>query len=194
MNGDETLVSEIRERYGINMGNPMIFYIGDFSPSENIEALIKAMPNVINEFPDSKLVLLSEDVLPKELKDFVERPEMRGNVIVRTEYVSEQEKIAHYISANVAVFPSTWKPFGRACTEALACGTPVVSTRFEGIPIFFSDGFPGLTYLDNFESIPQTVGRVLASDIKPDPTRLSKFSWDRTAARLSEFYKKILTV
>jgi glycosyltransferase involved in cell wall biosynthesis len=84
------------------------------------------MPDVINEFPQSKFILLSEDVLPKELKDFAECPKLRSNLIVRTEYVSEQEKIAHYISANVAVFPSTWKSFGRACTEALACGTPVV--------------------------------------------------------------------
>jgi glycosyltransferase involved in cell wall biosynthesis len=126
LNGDETLISEVRQRYGITLDDPMIFYIGDFSPSENVEALIKAIPDVINEFPQSKFVLLSEDVLPSELKDFAERPEMRGNLILRTEYVSEQEKIAHYINANVAVFPSTWKSFGRACTEALSCGTPVV--------------------------------------------------------------------
>ncbi|MCK5588065.1 MAG: glycosyltransferase family 4 protein [Candidatus Lokiarchaeota archaeon] len=132
-NGDDATILELRERYGINDDDPMIFYIGDFGPSENIDTLIKAIPDVISEFPRSKFVLLSEDVLSIELKELAERPELRDNIIIRTEYVSEQEKIAHYITADVAVFPSTWKPFGRSCTEVMACSTPVVVGAQGGI-------------------------------------------------------------
>lgn len=204
-NSDEALILELRERYGINEGDPMIFYIGDFSPSENIDALVKAIPDVINEFPHSKFVLLSEDVLSIELKEFVERPEMRGNVIVRTEYVSEHEKIAHYISANVAVFPSTWKPFGRACTEALACGTPVVvgAQGISGLKeqvVSSGEGHCGY-HVNPYD--PNDIAWGIKNILRdPDHAKilgenarkrvLAHFTWDKCAERTIPIYETVL--
>ncbi len=203
-NSDEALILELRERYGINEGDPMILYIGDFSPSENIEALIKAMPDVINEFPRSKLVLLSENVLPTELKGKIES-ELRGNVIVRTEYVTEIEKIAHYVAADVAVFPSTWKPFGRACTEAMACSTPVV-VGAQGISglreqiVSSGEGHCGY-HVNPYD--PKDVAWGIKNILRdPDHTKilgenarkrvLAEFTWDKCIERTIPIYENVL--
>jgi glycosyltransferase involved in cell wall biosynthesis len=203
-NSDQALILELRERYGINEGDPMIFYIGDFSPSENIDALVKAIPDVINEFPRSKFVLLSEDVLSTELKEKIES-ELRRNVIVRTEYVAETEKIAHYVAADVAIFPSTWKPFGRACTEAMACGTPVV-VGAQGISglreqiVSSGEGHCGY-HVNPYDpkDVAWGIKNVLRdpehAKILGDNARkrvLTEFTWDKCAERTIPIYETVL--
>jgi glycogen(starch) synthase len=203
-NGDDTLILELRERYGINEGDPMIFYIGDFSLSENIAALVKAIPDVINEFPRSKFVFLSEDVLSTELKEKIE-PELRGNVIVRTEYISETEKIAHYVVADVAVFPSTWKPFGRSCTEAMACGKPAVvgAQGISGLKeqvVSSGEGHCGY-HVNPYD--PKDVAWGIQNILRdPDHAKilgenarkrvLKEFTWDKCAERTMPIYETVL--
>ncbi len=203
-NIDKALILELRERYGLDEGDPMIFYIGDFSASENIDALVKAIPDVINEFPRSKFVLLSEDVLSTELKEKIESG-LRGNVIVRTEYVTDTEKIAHYVAADVAVFPSTWKPFGRACTEAMACGTPVV-VGAQGISglreqiVSSGDGHCGY-HVNPYD--PKDVAWGIKNILRDQDHAkflgenarkrvLAHFTWDKCAERTIPIYKTIL--
>ena len=179
----------IRIRLSLPLDRKILLHVGHLNRGRNLLSMTgfqyngNILPVVIGSTtvrPDSKVV--------KALK--------KAGVKVVYGY---QENIEYfYQTADCYVFP-TVDP--RSCAqvplsvlEALACGTPVVSTRFEGLPIFLPGGFPGLTYLDDNDSIPQTVERVLSSGVKPDPTRLSKFSWDRIAARLSVFYQKILAV
>ena len=179
----------IRNRLGLPLDKKILLHIGHLNRGRNLLPMTQFQFNR-NILP---VVVGSTTVCPDS--EVVRALQQAGVRVVQ----GYQENIEYfYQTADCYLFP-TVDP--RSCVqvplsvlEALACGTPVVSTRFEGMPIFLPDGFPGLTYLDNYESIPQAVERVLASDTKPDPTRLSKFSWDRTAARLSEFYKKILAI
>ncbi|MFX1520761.1 MAG: glycosyltransferase family 4 protein [Promethearchaeota archaeon] len=205
LNADETLVSGIRKRYGINTGDPMVFYIGDFSPSENVVTLSKTISHVLEEFPTTKFVFLSEDALPTDLKEHLEIPELQSNIIVRTEYVTEEEKIAHYIAADTVVFPSTWKSFGRACTEALACGTPVVvgAQGISGLKeqvVSSGEGHCGY-HVNPYD--PKDVAWGIKNILRdPDHAKilgenarkrvLANFTWDKCAERTVPIYEKAL--
>ncbi|MHA2060980.1 MAG: glycosyltransferase, partial [Candidatus Sifarchaeia archaeon] len=156
------------------------------------------------EFPHSKFVLLSEEILSTELTEKIES-ELRGNVIVRTEYVTETDKIAHYVAADVAVFPSTWKPFGRACTEAMACGTPVI-VGAQGISglreqiVSSGEGHCGY-HVNPYD--PKDVAWGIKNILRdPDHAKilgenarkrvLAEFTWDKCAERTIPIYETVL--
>ena len=61
-----------------------------------------------------------------EIRGLVGQLGVEDSVTLRTEWVSEDERIAHFAAADLVVLPSTYEPFGIVCLEAMACGKPVV--------------------------------------------------------------------
>ena len=51
---------------------------------------------------------------------------MEKNIILRNEFVDENERILHYAAADVVILPSLYEPFGIVCTEAMSMAKPVV--------------------------------------------------------------------
>jgi len=84
------------------------------------------MPSVLEEFPNTKLVILGIGDLEWDLKSQAENLGIKENVIFRTEFVSEEERILHYAAANCVVLPSIYEPFGIVCTESMSMAKPTV--------------------------------------------------------------------
>jgi len=117
-----------------------------------------------------------------------------AGVIVIHEYIENIEK--YYQAADCYVFP-TVDP--RSCSqipmsivEAMSCGLPVVSTRFEGLTMFFPDGYPGITYVDDSDMLSAKVHDALSTSAKPEPERLTCFDWENIAVELRGLYVEIL--
>jgi glycosyltransferase involved in cell wall biosynthesis len=77
-----------------------------------------------------------------------------------TEYlgeVSHEEKVSLLQNARATLFPIAWEePFGLVMIESMACGTPVIATRFGAVPEVIEHGRSGLVvddYLDMVEAI-----------------------------------------
>jgi len=119
-------IQNIRERYGIAKDEKMLLFVGRLVTVKGVQNLIEAMPEVLNEFPKTKLVILGKGDLEEDLKNRVKNHGLERNVLFRFEFVPEEERIAHYAASDIVVLPSLYEPFGIVCTEAMAMKKPVV--------------------------------------------------------------------
>jgi len=116
----------IRRRYGIQDDETLLFFIGRLVTVKGADKLVRAMPMVLKEFPHTKLIILGVGDMDKELWSLVDNLGLRDKVMIRTEFVSEQERIQYYAASDIVVLPSLYEPFGIVCTEAMSMAKPVV--------------------------------------------------------------------
>jgi glycosyltransferase involved in cell wall biosynthesis len=114
-----------REMIGVG-SSPMIFFIGRLTWVKGVDMLVLAMTRIIREIPDAKLVIVGVGEMEEMLHRMVHDLHLEENVIPDFRLVPEDERLLYYAASDVAVFPSTYEPFGIVCTEAMSMGKPVV--------------------------------------------------------------------
>ncbi|MDT7858783.1 MAG: glycosyltransferase family 4 protein [Candidatus Aenigmarchaeota archaeon] len=119
------LVEKLRERYKIK-DEKVIFFIGRLTWVKGVANLIRAMPEILKSFPNVKLVILGKGESYTDLIQLKQSLRIGDKVEIRSEWVSEEERIAHYAMADVCVFPSISEPFGIVSLEAMSMEKPVV--------------------------------------------------------------------
>jgi starch synthase len=113
---------------------PLVLATGRLDRQKGMDVLLKAVPEVLEVFPDAKFLLLLVPLFSRELIDSTIR-EAKGhekNVRVVLGRSEELYRLA-YISADAYAMPSRWEPFGITALEAMATGNPVVGSRVGGI-------------------------------------------------------------
>jgi len=117
---------QLRNRYGINDNETMLFFVGRLVTVKGIYTLIKAMPSVLGEFPNTKLVVLGIGDMEWDLRSLAENLGIKDQIIFRNEFISEEERIVHYAASDCVVLPSIYEPFGIVCTESMSMAKPTV--------------------------------------------------------------------
>jgi glycosyltransferase involved in cell wall biosynthesis len=84
------------------------------------------MPFLLKDFPNTKLLILGIGDMENELRSIAHELGIDDKIIMKTEFVTEEERIRHYAAADVVVIPSLYEPFGIVCTEALSMEKPTV--------------------------------------------------------------------
>jgi glycosyltransferase involved in cell wall biosynthesis len=91
------------------------------------------------------------------------KPHLSGQI----EYVGEvnhEEKVTLLQDARMTLFPIEWdEPFGLVMIESMACGTPVLATRFGAVPEVIEDGVNGVI-VDSWQEMPAALARADAID------------------------------
>ena len=113
---------------------PYLLHVGQAYPHKNLRRLIQAFAQVAPRHPELRLVLAGKPH-PTEtpiLHELVAELCLQQRVQFRS-YVSYSELPDLYRGAQAFVYPSLWEGFGLPVLEAMACGTPVVTSRGSGI-------------------------------------------------------------
>jgi glycogen(starch) synthase len=119
-------IKAIRQKYGIPDGWNMILFVGRLTWVKGVRNILQALPMVLKEFPNSKLVILGKGEEQRDIVETAERLNIRDNVVYRFDFVPESERILHYAAADLCVFPSTYEPFGIVSLEAMSMEKPIV--------------------------------------------------------------------
>jgi glycogen(starch) synthase len=119
-------VKGIREKYGIPDGWNMLLFVGRLTWVKSVRNLLQAMPLVLKEYPNTKLVILGKGEEQTDIVETADRLGIKDKVVYRFDFVNENERILHYAAADVCVFPSVYEPFGIVSLEAMALEKPVV--------------------------------------------------------------------
>lgn len=103
-----------------------ILYVGTLEPRKNLKTIITAFNKIAEKFKDVKLVLAGGlGWQPDETLNAI-NDSPYSDRIVRTGYVSNEEKRDLLRNASCFVFPSIYEGFGMPVTEAMACGTDAI--------------------------------------------------------------------
>jgi len=119
-------VANIRAKYGIPEDWNMILFVGRLAWVKGVRNILQAMPMVLKEFPNTKLVILGKGEEQRDIVETADRMNIKNNVVYRFDFVPEQERILHYAASDMCVFPSLYEPFGIVSLEAMAMEKPVV--------------------------------------------------------------------
>ena len=198
-------VKKIREKYGIPDDWKMLLFLGRLTWVKGVKNLIQAMPTVLRDYPQTKLVILGKGEEEKDIEETAARLGIKNNVICRFDFVPEQERILHYAAADLCVFPSVYEPFGIVNLEAMAMEKPVV-VGAHGVVGFreqvVSSG-PDQNGIHINGEDPADIAWGIKETLK-DPQRakawgengrkrvLQYFTWEKTAEQTLEIYKTLI--
>jgi glycosyltransferase involved in cell wall biosynthesis len=190
-------IVEIKEKY--NLPDEFVLYLGGYDVRKNISALLHAYTWVSSTLQDAfPLVLAGE--LPKADTPFFPDPlriarELNlEKYIITPGWIAEEDKPLLYAAAAVFVFPSRYEGFGLPVLEAMACGTPVVTTNAASIPELAG---PAAFQLDPADTkhMAAPILRLCTEENSNDEMiergfdQVEKFSWQQTAAETLQAYR-----
>ncbi|PIN89773.1 hypothetical protein COU57_05300 [Candidatus Pacearchaeota archaeon CG10_big_fil_rev_8_21_14_0_10_32_14] len=104
---------------------PFLLYVGRIAPEKGIDLLIEAMPEVINKFPEVKLMIIGEGTIKEEIVNRVDELNIKNKIIFMG-WVDNKKLPKYYATADVFVCPSRREGSPVSYIESLACGTPLV--------------------------------------------------------------------
>lgn len=130
-----------REELGIPPGVPLLGNLAALVGHKDHATLLNAMPAVLRELPDLRLVILGEGKLRPELEAQIARLSI-GHRVMLLGYRKDAPRVLRAL--DVFVMSSKEEGLGTATVEALMCRKPLVATAGGGIPEIIRDGDTGL--------------------------------------------------
>jgi glycosyltransferase involved in cell wall biosynthesis len=190
----------ILERYQIHY--PFVLYAGNIRPQKNIPRLVEAFAVVREnlaahpDYKDLRLIIIGD-----EISKF---PAVRRAVIQsRVEhavrflgFVPFETLRYFYESAEAFAFPSLYEGFGLPPLEAMASGTPVVTSQVSSLPEVVGDAAI-LVNPENVFEIARGIKEVLVDrDLRQQlicrgREHAARYSWNRTAQEVLEIYRDV---
>jgi glycosyltransferase involved in cell wall biosynthesis len=188
-------VVRVRERYQLQ--DEFVLYAGNVKPHKNLERLIDAFQIVRKRGLDHlKLVLIGDDISKyTALRRAVHRHQLHKYVRFLG-YLPEETLAVMYRLAAVFVFPSLYEGFGLPPLEAMASGTPVVTSNVSSLPEVAGDA---AVLVDPYDpvAIADGIYRVLTDEqLRKDlrhrgVARAGMFSWEQSVRRVRKIYAEV---
>lgn len=151
---------EFRRKYAAD-NERIILFMGRLVYEKGIQHLISAMPKVLERYNDSKLIIAGKGGMIDELQAQVNSLGIQNKVYF-TGYLNSKDVTKMYKCADVAVFPSTYEPFGIVALEGMLSGTPVVVSDIGGLNEIVQHRENGMkSYAGNPNSIADSILELL---------------------------------
>lgn len=121
-----------RERLGIPLDCPTLVYVGRIAHEKNIDFLLRMFARVVECQRETVLIVAGEGPALEHCKSHVAALGVAANVRFVGYLSRERELLDCYSTGDLFVFSSKTETQGLVLLEAMACGTPVVSTAYMG--------------------------------------------------------------
>ena len=189
---------DFRRQYAMD-NEKIILYVGRLVYEKGIQNLISAMPKILQGYNDTKLVIVGKGGMLDELKAQSDSLGL-GNKVYFTGYLNSKQIQKMYKCADIAVFPSTYEPFGIVALEAMLAGVPTVVSDIGGLNEIVEHGVDGMkSYAGNANSIADSVLTLLydhrlCNEISKNAKAKVKeqFNWNKIAQDTHFVYEKAI--
>lgn len=193
---DEVARKAVRQRYNIPE-QPYLVSVGTVQPRKNYARLVAALAALGPAFADVHLVIAGgrgwlDSPIFQAVADYglAERVHFTG-------FVRDEDLPALYSAATCLAFPSLYEGFGFPVLEAMACGTPVLTSNISSLPEVAGDAALLVDPYD-VEAMAEALRRLLtdetlrASLVRQGYEQVRRFTWARAAEQLSGIYRSML--
>jgi glycosyltransferase involved in cell wall biosynthesis len=186
---DDSAVAELRRRR--RLPDDYVLAVGSLQPRKNLARLLVAWERLRPRFPDTLLVVAGarfDDIFGSAGFDRLPRR------VLLLGYVDDAELPALYTGARALVHPSLYEGFGLPLLEAMACGTPVVTSAGSAMAEL-ADGAAELVDPRDPASIAEGIERAIA---RRDELRTAgferarAFTWDAAADATAAVYQELV--
>ena len=206
---DPAAIRAVKARYGV--GGDYLLYLGTLQPRKNLVRLVEAFSNIKCQMSNVKYTAPSPQPPTPNLQlvlaghkgwlyaDLFARVEALGlsDRVVFTGYVADDDKAALLSGALAFVYPSLYEGFGLPALEAMACGTPVLTSNVSSLPEVAGDAALLVNPLDT-DAIADGMARLIAdaglrrSLIEKGYARVLKFSWADAARQVLQVLESLV--
>jgi glycosyltransferase involved in cell wall biosynthesis len=189
-------VEAFRRRHGLP--ERFVLYQGTLQPRKNVETLVRAYALLRSRGSDDHGLVLAG---PRgwQYEPIFELTRQLGleDAVTFPGFVPDDDLPLWYSSATVFAFPSRYEGFGLPLLEAMACGTPVVSSNASSLPEVVGDA--GLLVdPSDVEGLCSALRQLLEDEplrqalSAAGRVRARRFSWQRTASETVQVYREVL--
>lgn len=193
---ESVTLQKVLKKY--NITQQYILFVGALQPRKNIQKLIEAYVMLKeNQKISHKLVIVGgTGWYYSEIFKLKEKFKLKDEVVF-TGYVPGADLPFLYNGAELFVYPSLYEGFGIPPLEAMACGTPVITSNTSSLPEVVSDAAVVINPYD-VEELAQAMGRILKDNelkkiLRKKGLRRAKFfSWRKSAQKTLAVFKETL--
>ena len=183
--------NEVLRTLGIS-GRPYILVPGGLHHRKNADLILDAWPHLHRQHPELSLVVINHSN-----PIYLDRAKALGASFVLGGFQQEPELVALYHAAELVWFPTRYDGFGMPVIEAMACGTPVISSNTTGIPEVAGDAALLLSperLDDHVEAISGLLGNATERQRMSDRgrARAARYTWANSARQLADEFRRLL--
>ena len=187
-------IHKLRTSLDIQEDDLMILSLSRISYEKNIQALINGFPQVIDKYPNARLVIVGNGPYVEELKELIKELEIESFVQFTGE-VDNKDVALYYQSADYFVCASTSETQGLTYTEAMAAGTPCVVEGNDYLNRLFNHPSLGKTFETDEDFAPALIDYIEAK-VEKDPEVLEAKLYEISSAHFGEamieFYRDMI--
>ena len=174
-----------------------VLYLGTLEPRKNVDVLVRAFSELRRSGYSGELVLAGGKGWGYAAIEAAIEEEGLAGVVHFAGYIPRDEQHLWYNCAQFFVYPSAYEGFGLPVLEAMACGTPVITTTSSSLPEVAGDAGLLVTPGDYHQLASVMIDLTKSSGQRQflhdaGLVRASHFSWDVTAHKCLEAYRAAL--
>ncbi|MCA9935945.1 MAG: glycosyltransferase family 4 protein [Ardenticatenaceae bacterium] len=179
-----------------------VLYLGGYELHKNVTTLLLAYTYVAQSLGEEYPLVLAgrkpttPSAIYPDYDDYIRRLGLE-KYVRWIGYVDEEDKPVLYRNAETFVFPSRYEGFGLPPLEAMACGTPVVTTNGSSLPEVVSDAAFAVDADDARDMAGAIIATLIQDNLAADlrfkgPQQAGKFSWEKTAVETAVIYDRLV--
>ena len=171
-------VSHIKKKYGIK--DKFIFYVGALINRRFISETIQAFIKIANKLPEYQFLIGGPNLINLKINQ---------KAVSHINYIDEKDLPLLYNAADLFIWLSSYEGFGLPPLEAMACGTPVITTKIASLPEVVGESAIFVNNPENINEITDAIYKGLTNKnlreelIKRGLNQAKKFSWQKTAKK-----------
>ena len=194
---------EARAATGLDPSKRYLLMVARLFPQKGLHLLINILPKLRERYPNVHLLVIGEFIeeayaYRDEIRQAIRQANL-GDAVTFLGRVEHHQGLQHYYAAAEAfVLPTYMDSFAAVNIEALACGTPVISTDREEIPYYLKPGVGIVVPQRDEERLFDAVDEVLSGRFRFDKSEsqriLAHYDYRTAAASLREWYQEVARI
>lgn len=185
----------LQRRYGLPRERYVLF-VGTLEPRKNVPTLVRAFGRLTRIRRSHCLVLVgAPGQRIEEISDAIRGSGLAGEIVMPG-YLAQEEVRRFYSYADLFVYPSLYEGFGLPPLEAMACGTPAITSNTSSFPEVVGEAALQVDPRDP-EALADAMNAVLEDETLAAMLRArgfdraKRFSWERTARETLQAYRRV---